>query len=63
VKNFEDWALLKGKDYFHSPDGRINVKALQSNIDALKQLGLLKETLDVAPHIDNSLVDEAGKRL
>lgn len=63
VDNFQDWALLKGKDYFHSTDGRINAKALQNNIDALKQLGLLKETLDVAPHIDNSLVDEARKRL
>ena len=63
VKNFQDWALLKGKDYFHSPDGRINTKALQNNIDALKKLGLLKDTLDVTPHIDNTLVDEAGKQL
>jgi NitT/TauT family transport system substrate-binding protein len=63
VKNFEDWALLKDKDYYHSPDGRINAKALQNNINSLKQLGLIKESLDVAPHIDNSLVDEAAKGL
>lgn len=63
VKNFQDWALLKGKDYYHSPDGRINVQALQNNINALKQLGLIKETLDVPPHIDHSLVDEAAKGL
>jgi NitT/TauT family transport system substrate-binding protein len=63
VKNFQDWALLEGKDYYHSPDGKINAKALQSNINTLKNLGLLKQTLDVAPHIDNSLLEEAAKRL
>jgi NitT/TauT family transport system substrate-binding protein len=63
VKNFEEWALLKDKDYYHSPDGKINVKALQNNINSLKELGLLKETLDVAPHIDNSLLDDAAKGL
>jgi len=62
VKNFEEWALLEGKDYYHSPDGKINAKALQNNINSLKELGLLKQTLDVAPHIDNSLLDEAAKR-
>jgi NitT/TauT family transport system substrate-binding protein len=63
VQNFADWALLEGKDYYHSPDGKINVKALQNNINSLKELGLLKQTLDVAPHVDNSLLDEAAKRL
>jgi sulfonate transport system substrate-binding protein len=63
VENFADWALLEGKDYYHSPDGKINAQALQNNINSLKELGLLKETLSVAPHIDNSLLDEAAKRL
>jgi NitT/TauT family transport system substrate-binding protein len=63
VQNFQDWALLEGKDYYHSPDGKIDVQALQNNINSLKQLGLLKETLDVAPHIDHSLLEEAAKRL
>jgi NitT/TauT family transport system substrate-binding protein len=63
VARFQDWALLKGKDYYHSPDGKINVTALQNNINSLKGLGLLKETLDVKPHIDNSIVEEAAKRL
>jgi NitT/TauT family transport system substrate-binding protein len=63
VANFQDWALLKDKDYYHSPDGRINVEALQNNINTLKQLGLLKETLDVKPHIDHSLVDAAAKAM
>jgi NitT/TauT family transport system substrate-binding protein len=63
VENFSDWALLKGKDYYHDPNGRINVKALQNNIDTLFKSGLIKEGLDVAPHIDNSLVDDARKRM
>ena len=63
VENFADWALLEGKDYYHSPDGKINAQALQNNINSLKELGLLKETLNVAPHVDNSLLDEAAKRL
>jgi ABC-type nitrate/sulfonate/bicarbonate transport system substrate-binding protein len=63
VERFKDWALLKGKDYYHSADGKINIEALQNNINALKTLGLLKQTLDVKPHIDNSVVEEAAKRL
>lgn len=63
VANFQDWALLEHKDYFHSPDGKINATALQSNIDTLVKQGLLKQTLNVAPHIDNSLLDEAAKRM
>jgi ABC-type nitrate/sulfonate/bicarbonate transport system substrate-binding protein len=62
VKNYEEWALLPGKDYHHSPDGKIDAVALQSNIDTLHKLGLLKQTLDVKPYIDNSLLDEAAKR-
>jgi len=63
VANFTDWALLKGKDYYHDPDGRINVKALQNNIDTLHKFGLLKQAIDIAPHVDNSLVDAAKKGL
>jgi NitT/TauT family transport system substrate-binding protein len=63
VATFADYALLEGKDYYHSPDGKINVEALQNNINALKDLGLIKETIDVRPHIDHSLVEAAAKRL
>lgn len=63
VERFKDWALLEGKDYYHSPDGKINMKALQNNINSLKSLGLLKQALDIGPHVDNSLVEEAAKRM
>ena len=58
---FAPWALLKDKDYYHDPDGMVNAKALQSNIDELAKLGEIKATFDVGSHIDNSLVQDARK--
>lgn len=58
---FADWALLKDKDYFHAPDGKVNAAALQKNVDQLAELGEIKATFDVGPYIDNSLVEDAGK--
>ena len=63
VKNFSAWALLKDKDYYHDPSGRVDAKALQNNVDTLHKFGLLKQSLVVAPHVDNSMVEEAGKHL
>ncbi len=63
VSKFEPWALLKGKDYYHDPNGIVNADALQSNVDELAKLGEIKSSFKVAPHIDNSLVRDAGKKL
>lgn len=63
VSKFAPWALLKGKDYYHDPDGRVNATALQSNIDELAKLGEIKQSFDVKPYIDNTLVEQAGKGL
>src|SRR5258708_32426132 len=52
---FVDWALLKDRDYYHAPDGRINQEALQKNVDQLAELGQIRATFDVGPHADNSL--------
>lgn len=60
---FADWALLKDKDYYHSPDGRINQEALQKNVNQLAELGQIRGTFDVGPHVDNSLVDDARKAI
>lgn len=61
ASKFAPWALLKGKDYYHDPDGRVNATALQSNVDELAKLGEIKSSFDVKPHIDNSLVEAARK--
>ena len=61
--NYESWALLPSEDYVHDESGRVNAKALQSNIDALHDLGILRETLDVGKILDNSIVEEAASRI
>lgn len=61
ASKFAPWALLKGKDYYHDPNGLVNATALQSNVDELAKLGEIKSTFDVRPYIDNSLVKDAAK--
>jgi ABC-type nitrate/sulfonate/bicarbonate transport system substrate-binding protein len=59
---FSDWIFTKGDD-FHAPDSRPDIAAMQKNLDIAKQLGLLKENIDVKAYADLSLVDEAAARL
>lgn len=58
---FADWVFTK-HDYYHDPDARPNLKALQSNLKDQKALDFLKIDIDVAKYADLSLVDEAAKR-
>lgn len=57
-----DWAFTH-RDEYRSPDLLPDVDALQRNVDLLWQLGFLKSRLDMASHIDLSLVREAAARL
>lgn len=59
--SFADWVFTKD-DYFHDPDVRANLDALQANLDVQKQVGFLNVAIDVKKYADNSLVDEAAKR-
>jgi NitT/TauT family transport system substrate-binding protein len=61
ASTFADWVFTKD-DYFHDPDVRANLDALQSNLDVQKQVGFLNVSIDVKKYADNSLVDEAAKR-
>ena len=61
--NYEAWSLIPSEDYRHDADGKVNVAALQSNIDTLHELGLLRETLDATEIVDHSLVEEAAARI
>lgn len=54
------WALVEGRDHHHDPDARIDIEALQHNIDRLHELGMLKHRFDVSQHLDLSLVEEAA---
>ena len=58
---YEEWVFTK-HDYYRNPDVIPNVKALQSNLDVQKELGLLKISIDVNKYADLSLAEEAAKR-
>ena len=62
ASSFQDW-LFTDKDFYRDRNGVPNLKALQDNVDKVKELGFVKTSLDVAQHADLDLVEEAVKRL
>ncbi|HYL25497.1 MAG TPA: ABC transporter substrate-binding protein [Burkholderiales bacterium] len=63
---FDKWLFTKNGqngDYYHDPDMKPDLKALQANIDLQHELGLVKATIDVNQHADLSVIQEAAKRL
>jgi NitT/TauT family transport system substrate-binding protein len=58
---FEGWLFTK-KDFHRDPDGKPDLKVVQSSIDKVKELGFIKDTLDVSEFADLTIVDEAAKR-
>ncbi len=57
-----DWAFTH-TDSYRDPKGLPNVRALQSNLDMMTQLGFVKEHVLVDKYLDISLVDEAASRI
>jgi ABC-type nitrate/sulfonate/bicarbonate transport system substrate-binding protein len=57
-----DWAFTK-RDYYHAPDMRPNLDALQSNVAMMKDLGFVNIDIDVRQHADLSLIEAAAARL
>lgn len=55
--------LYSKKDYYRDPDLRVDLAALQKNVDTTQELGFIKSKLDVKAHSDLSLIEEAAKRL
>ena len=58
---FQGWLFTK-RDFHRDLDARPDLKVVQSSIDKVKDLGFIKETLDVGKFADLSLVEEAAKR-
>ena len=56
------WLFTK-QDYFRDPNMLPNLQALQSNVDMTKQLGFVKNDMDVKKYVDLSIVQEAAKRI
>lgn len=60
---WDSWLFVKGKDYYRSPNALPDLKALQANIEAQREVGLLKGDLRVAKYADLSIAREAAARL
>jgi sulfonate transport system substrate-binding protein len=57
-----DWPFTK-RDYYHAPDMRPNLDALQKNVAMMKELGFVKIDIDVRKYSDLSLIEAAAARL
>jgi len=57
-----EWAFA-GRDQYRDPNGMPNLAALQSNLQLQKQVGFLKDDINVKKYSDVSVVEEAAKRL
>jgi NitT/TauT family transport system substrate-binding protein len=57
-----DWAFTS-RDQYRDPNGTPNLSALQNNLKQQKDVGFLRDDLDVQKYADLSMVGEAVKRL
>jgi ABC-type nitrate/sulfonate/bicarbonate transport system substrate-binding protein len=57
-----DWPFTQ-RDYYHAPDMRPNLDALQKNVAMMKDLGFVKAETDVKTHADLSFIEAAAARL
>jgi sulfonate transport system substrate-binding protein len=57
-----DWPFTR-RDYYHAPDMRPNLDALQKNVAMMKDLGFVKADTDVRKHADLSFIEAAAQRL
>jgi ABC-type nitrate/sulfonate/bicarbonate transport system substrate-binding protein len=57
-----EWAFAR-RDQYHDPNGMPNLAALQRNLQQQKDVGLLKDDIDVKKYSDLSMVEEAANRL
>jgi NitT/TauT family transport system substrate-binding protein len=54
--------LFTDKDYYRDPDMLPNLEALQKNLDMTTDLGFVKGKVELAKHLDLSIVKEAAAR-
>lgn len=51
------------KDFYRNPTATPDIKALQSNIDLMQELGVINQKVDIAPHVDLGYLNAAKERL
>jgi sulfonate transport system substrate-binding protein len=57
----EDWLFTK-KDFYRDHDGKPDLNVIQESIDRVKEVGFIKERVDVSKYADLSLLAEATSR-
>jgi sulfonate transport system substrate-binding protein len=57
-----DWPFTK-RDYYHAPDMKPNLDALQRNVAIMHDLGFVKAQTDVQKHADLSFIEAASAHL
>ncbi len=62
IKAYEGWVYTKA-DFYRDPDALVDLNALQNNIRTQKELGFIKEDLEVPKFAELDLVKEAARRL
>jgi len=55
---YQSWLFTKGGDFYHDPNGRPDLDALQSNIETQRKLGFLKGDFDAKSLVDMRYVIE-----
>jgi len=58
---FAGW-LYSQKDYYRDPTLKLNIPSFQANMDLQKEMGFLKDKIDIAKFYEPSLIEEAAKR-
>jgi NitT/TauT family transport system substrate-binding protein len=60
--DYIDWLYTKD-DYYYQPKALVNLERLQNNVNTLKEVGVIPAAIDVKPHVDMSLAEEAAARI
>lgn len=59
---YVDWVYTH-EDYYYEPKALVNVERLQTNVNTLKEAGVIAAAIDVKPYVDMSLAQEAAARI
>jgi sulfonate transport system substrate-binding protein len=61
-ERFASWLFTHG-DYYRDPNMLPNLQVLQANIDVQRELGFLKEAIDIENYVELGIIKEAAQRL
>ncbi len=62
AQQYTGWLFDKG-DYYHDPNAQINLAVLKQNLQLCYELGIISQPVDPAKYLDESIVQDARKRL